>query len=104
MKEIDDMPQNSCPYTGTTFAFECPYCHHGVCSETSPCGGPTEIHCYDEMTDFTEEHFEAVNWRMKIRKLAAAIEEYTESLSVRDIHRADFADKFAAFLLDKGVV
>lgn len=68
-----------------------------------PTGEPDDtIHCYDEMTVFTDEHAKAVERRMKIRKLATVVEEYTENLSARDIHRADFAEKFAAYLIDKG--
>ena len=68
-----------------------------------PSGEPAgTIHCYDEMTVFTDEHAKAVERRIKIRKLSTAIEEYTENLSARDIHRADFAEKFAAYLIDKG--
>lgn len=68
-----------------------------------PSGKPAvTIHGYDEKTVFTDDHAKAVERRMKIRKLATVIEEYTENLSARDIHRADFAEKFAAYLIDKG--
>ena len=100
----DEMYQNDCPYKMTQFGRECPSGSHGVCFESSPCNGLAEIHCYDEMTDFTEEHFKSVERRMKIRKLAKLIDEYTEPLSVKDFHRADFAEKFAAYLIDEGGV
>lgn len=73
-------------------------------NDQAPSGEVAVIHRYDEASEFNEEHFKEVERRMKIRKLATAIEEYTENLSARDIHRADFAEKFAAFLLDNGVV
>lgn len=104
MNEIDDMPQNDCPYWGTPFGYECPCGSHGVCFESSPCDGPDSIKCYDEATEFTEEHFKAVDRRMKIRKLEKLIDEYTEDLSVKDIHKADFAEKLAAYIVDKGGV
>ena len=63
----------------------------------------TIIHC-DEATEFNEEHFKEAERRMKIRKLTTVIEEYPEYLSSRDIHRADFAYKFATYLVDKGGV
>lgn len=32
------------------------------------------------------------------------IDEYTENLSVRDLHKADFTEKFADYLLARGVI
>lgn len=104
MKEIDEVRRCDCPYKGTGFAFECPYENNGFCIEGFPCAGPDEIQCFDEATEFTEEHFKAVNRRMKIRKLEKLIDEYTEELSARDIHKADFAVKLATYLVDKGGV
>ena len=37
-------------------------------------------------------------------KLIALVDDYTDQLSVRDIHEADFADRFAGHLLSSGLV
>lgn len=38
----------------------------------------------------------------QVKKLSEIIDEYTDPLSARDIHRADFSDKFAEHLILKG--
>lgn len=37
-------------------------------------------------------------------KMIGLIDEYTENLSARDLHKADFNEKFADYLLQNGVV
>ena len=72
--------------------------------DRTPSGYEATIIISDEASEFNEEHFKEVERRMKIQKLTKVIEEYTEYLSLRDIHRADFAYKFATYLVDKGGV
>ena len=38
----------------------------------------------------------------QIAEMAKAIDEYTEPLSARDIHKADFAERFAEHLYNEG--
>lgn len=104
MKEFDDMPQNDCPYRGTQFAYECPFYSHGVCFESSPCDGPDGIRCYDEVTEFTEEHFKAVERRTKIRKVANLIVEFAKPHFKRNLGNYIFVEQLAAYLIDKGGV
>lgn len=40
----------------------------------------------------------------QIEEIAKIIDEYTEPLSARDIHKADFSEKFAYHLIENGVI
>ena len=41
---------------------------------------------------------ENLNEKQQIEEMASVIDEYTEPLSARDIHKADFSEKFAEAL------
>lgn len=51
----------------------------------------------------TQKQKESEKEKMKER-LSELIYDYTENLSARDIHKADFEEKFADYLLKNGVI
>ncbi len=42
--------------------------------------------------------------KTQLERLTGLVDDYTESISARELHEADFAEKFADYLLRNGVI